>query len=37
MAWIFGILTLVVIYVFWVLPYQLGPQPVEVIFVEDGG
>ncbi len=34
-AWIALILLLASIYVFWVLPYQLGSRPVRVEFSQD--
>jgi hypothetical protein len=34
-AWIAFILLLASIYVFWVLPYQLGSHPVRVEFTQD--
>jgi len=34
-AWIAFILLLASIYVFWVLPYQLGSHPVRVEFSQD--
>ena len=35
-AWIALVLLLASIYVFWVLPYQLGSHPVQVEFSKDG-